>query len=216
MSIVETPSAMIGLRERGKIERLRRIKDAALHIFRTQGYERSNTREIARLAGVATGTLFLYARDKRDLLFLVVNDDLDAICETSIAALDQRKPVVAQLTDLLRPIYDYFAAEPGLARTIQRESVYFDTGSEQLGEQYERFHARLGRWRGAVNDIIAGAIETGQLDAGGDAPLLSQAIFDIHLGEIGFWLRNPHLDAVVGIGNLVQLFTVVIAGRERR
>jgi len=59
--------ATIGVRERNKAERRRRIKEAALAAFTEKGYDRATTREIAKLAGVAQGTLFLYARDKRDL-----------------------------------------------------------------------------------------------------------------------------------------------------
>src|ERR1700733_10378271 len=59
---------MPGLRERKKLDKSKRIKAAAKAVFREKGYTQATMREVSDLAGVAAGTLFLYARDKRDLL----------------------------------------------------------------------------------------------------------------------------------------------------
>jgi AcrR family transcriptional regulator len=66
-------------RERNKLDKLRRIKAAARELFREQGYDNATTREIARRADVGLGTLFSYASDKRDLLFLIYNDMQEAL-----------------------------------------------------------------------------------------------------------------------------------------
>ena len=65
-------------RERNKLDKLRRIKAAARELFLEQGYDNATTREIARRADVGLGTLFSYASDKRDLLFLIYNDMQEA------------------------------------------------------------------------------------------------------------------------------------------
>jgi AcrR family transcriptional regulator len=49
------------LRERGKAERRRRIAEAVRGVFRSNGYEAAMIREIAARAGIASGTLLLYA-----------------------------------------------------------------------------------------------------------------------------------------------------------
>lgn len=54
--------------QRGRIRR-ERILDAALQLFSEKGYHHTNTKEIARQAGVATGTLYRYFRDKKSVLF---------------------------------------------------------------------------------------------------------------------------------------------------
>jgi AcrR family transcriptional regulator len=99
-------SAELGLRERGKRERLRRIKEAAHEAFRTQGYNGASTREIAKQADVSIGTLFVYAQDKRDLLFLVLNEDLDPLFRQALSGVLSDAPVLDQLVSLLRPIYE--------------------------------------------------------------------------------------------------------------
>src|SRR5262245_44638568 len=60
-----------GQRARKKRDKLERLRAAAWELFATKGFDATTTREIAERAGVATGTLFLYAKDKPDLLFLV-------------------------------------------------------------------------------------------------------------------------------------------------
>ena len=67
-------SAQLGLRERNKLDKLRRIKKAARELFIARGFDDTTTREIAARAGVGMGTVFLYADNKRDLLFLTAND----------------------------------------------------------------------------------------------------------------------------------------------
>ena len=58
-----------GLRARNKLDKLRRIKEAAQSLFIAKGFDDTTMREIAVRAGVGLGTIFLYAKDKRDLLF---------------------------------------------------------------------------------------------------------------------------------------------------
>ena len=49
-----------GKREVGKIERRDRLYEAALALFREQGYEATTVDQITRQAGVAKGTFFNY------------------------------------------------------------------------------------------------------------------------------------------------------------
>ena len=79
MAMLNPASRPMGQRERNKIDKLRRIKDAARELFIEKGFDDTMTREIAIRAGVGLGTIFIYAANKRDLLFLIVNDELENI-----------------------------------------------------------------------------------------------------------------------------------------
>lgn len=52
-------------------EKKERILDAALELFSKKGYHATNTKEIAAAAGVATGTLYRYFRDKKAVFMAV-------------------------------------------------------------------------------------------------------------------------------------------------
>ena len=56
-----------GRRQRKGAARREAILDAALSEFTTEGYARARMEDIARRAGVAKGTLFLYFKDKEGL-----------------------------------------------------------------------------------------------------------------------------------------------------
>lgn len=203
-----------GLRERGKRERLRRIKEAAFQAFKAQGYDGASTRDISRAADVSIGTLFVYAKDKRDLLFLVINEDLDMLYLESLAAIPADVGVTEQLVVLLRPIYTYFAKEPELARAVLREMSYMDDSKLGTGLQARRYHDRMRRWREAVIETLAEAGRRGRLKVGSECELLGRALFDVHIITVRDWLQQetPALDE--GLASLRALFRAVLGDRE--
>ncbi len=114
-------SKSIGLRELNKQEKLQRIKSAALELFLTNGFDETTTRDIASRANVAMGTVFIYAETKRDLLFLIVNEDLEDCIARAAASVDPKAPLLANLLKALRNPLRILCAQPGrLARRIAR------------------------------------------------------------------------------------------------
>src|SRR6478735_5322413 len=104
-------------RERNKLDKLRRIKAAARELFLEQGYDNATTREIARRADVGLGTLFSYASDKRDLLFLIYNDDQDTITAAAFAQ-PAGATFPAQVTTAFGAYYGSFAQQPDFMRYV--------------------------------------------------------------------------------------------------
>ena len=68
---VDRDASATGRRERNRQDKRERIRDAAEDLFNECGYDAATTRDIAHRAGVSLGTLFNYADDKRDLIFLI-------------------------------------------------------------------------------------------------------------------------------------------------
>ena len=60
---------------------------------------------VVRISGprarVALGTLFNYAKDKRDLVFLIFNEELNATTDIALAAPRPAQPFAEQLLDRL-------------------------------------------------------------------------------------------------------------------
>ena len=96
-------SQVLGLREQNKLDKLRRIKDAARELFITKGFDDTTTREIAQRASVGIGTLFIYADNKRDLLFLVANDELEQATMRAHASIRDDASLLQNLLDDLPP-----------------------------------------------------------------------------------------------------------------
>src|SRR5262245_46520442 len=91
------PSTTSRLRERNKRANQARITAAASPLFRTKGFEETTAREICVRARIGTGTLFLYVRDKRELLFLTFEADARTLFADGKAAAEGADGVVAKL-----------------------------------------------------------------------------------------------------------------------
>src|ERR1700691_529557 len=120
-----TTVQQLGRRERGKLDKRRRIREATREVFRRKGYEDATTREIADLADVAIGTLFAYAADKRELLMMVVNDDRESFPEVGRNIADGPNDVLRPLMNFFEPRYRYWAKEPELSRAVVQETVAY-------------------------------------------------------------------------------------------
>src|SRR4051812_8979767 len=68
-----TAEATMGRRERNKRAKLERIVAAASELFAEHGVDDVTTQQIADKADIGSGTLFLYAKNKGELLLLVQN-----------------------------------------------------------------------------------------------------------------------------------------------
>jgi AcrR family transcriptional regulator len=66
-------------RERRKEARPRELLDAALALFVEKGFNATRAEEVAALAGVSKGTLFLYFQSKEDLFKAVIRENIGSL-----------------------------------------------------------------------------------------------------------------------------------------
>src|SRR5215813_13377117 len=147
MSLTSARAATLWQRERNKLNKLRRIKSAARELFVAKGFDDTTTREIAIRAGVGIGTIFVYAANKRDLLFLIVNDELDKIEQMAEAAVAESASLLDNLLRVARIHYEFFAQQPALSRLVLREMVFYESGTQagRFQKTRERLIDLLGR-----------------------------------------------------------------------
>jgi len=81
-------------------EKERAILSAARAVFLKHGFERARMAEIARRAGVAEGTIYIYYKTKNDLLQAVVLQFWDGITDGAARAVDPRAGTFEQLRAL--------------------------------------------------------------------------------------------------------------------
>ncbi|MGB0630805.1 MAG: TetR/AcrR family transcriptional regulator [Alphaproteobacteria bacterium] len=196
-----------GRRARNKADKLRRIKEAAYALFAEKGYDQTTTREIASRAGVALGTIFTYASDKRDLLFLIFNDRQDELRRVSFAAIPENASFADQLEALFTPFYYHFAAEPGFTRYLLRELTFFTDGI-----QAPRFQeGRLSIVK-RIRELVEDAVADGRLPPGKPSQLVAEMIFGLYQAELRRWLSEETPAVTDGLGRLRSVFDILIAG----
>jgi AcrR family transcriptional regulator len=202
-----------GLRARGKFERRRRLREAARKVFLERGFEAATTREIAALAEVAIGTLFVYAPEKRDLLFLILNDDLDAMLESATRGLVRDQPLMKQLLRIFRPLYEYFEGHVEIGRYGLRE-IYIFQGEPKanLGPEATRVYDRIDRIRSVIAEMIDDLSKRARLANNVPGETVARALLWLHWGHIQRWLSQPRPKADAGVNDLRRLFALVIGG----
>jgi AcrR family transcriptional regulator len=203
-----------GLREAGKADRQRRLKEATKQVLLQRGYEQATTREISTLAGVSVGTLFVYARDKRDLLFLVINDELDPIAEHAHATVPAVGSPLERILAFLQPWYEYFAGSLAIGRCSFREITYYLHHAEDVGTQAVRLRARMDAQRQRIADIVATARSEGVLRFSEAPGLIAEILYDIYLAEVRAWVFGPEPLAADGLQRLGTKLAVLIGRLE--
>lgn len=119
-------SAPVGRRERNKQQKLERIVAAAAELFSERGVDEVTTQQIADAADIGTGTLFLYAKTKGELLLLVQNSHYAAALERGRAtSADARTPLDGMMA-LATPIIECNRVQVENGRTYLREMVFGD------------------------------------------------------------------------------------------
>src|SRR5256885_2732713 len=128
----------LGQRELNKLDKRQRIRAAARELFSKFGYEAATLRQIAKRAHVGLGTLFNYADDKRDLVFLIVNEELDATAERAFAAVTGDAPLLERILAFFRVYYREFSRDPMLSRILLQELTFYSHGKQAAHFQDHR------------------------------------------------------------------------------
>lgn len=121
---VATPP--VGRRERNKQAKLERITAAARELFAEHGVDEVTTQQIAEKADIGTGTLFLYAKTKGELLLLVQNSGYVDALEEGRAAAQSIPDALDAVMAIIRPIVECNRIQVDNGRTYLRELVFGD------------------------------------------------------------------------------------------
>ncbi len=76
------------------IEKKHKIVNAGFELFSKVGYYNTNTAEIAKHAGVSTGIVYGYFKDKRDILLDVLSIYIDSVFNPILDIIDSLQPPI--------------------------------------------------------------------------------------------------------------------------
>ena len=206
--LVSTAAAVpVGLREKNKAEKLQRIRKAARTLFIRHGYDDTTMRDIAKRAEIGFGTLFTYASDKRDLLFLIYNDELDNVVARAAENGAAERDFLDQLVAYFAGFYRFFAPQPELSRVVLREMTFF-----LKGRQAEQFQTSCDLITRHIASFVANARRTGQIATRENPSLVAQALMSTFAAEIRRWIAADEPELKPGLARLRQMLTLQIAG----
>lgn len=148
------------------------ILEAAASVFAQKGYQRATVKEIADVAGVAPGTIYLYFKNKRDLLLTIADHLVGQTMDQTLAQMPQLD-AEEYFAAILRSFLDFTQENRALLQAIMTEiwtdrelqeqffaqvvGPVFETGARYLQDQVS-----LGRARPCQIEIVVPTI-TGSL-----------------------------------------------------
>ncbi|APR86836.1 Transcriptional regulator, TetR family protein [Minicystis rosea] len=171
-------------REQQKLDKRERIRAAAWELFTTVGFDETTTKAVAARADVAAGTLFLYARDKVDLLCLVMHARLAEVTEQRFATLPRTAPLLDQLLHVFRGPFAMYAEHPQLSAAFVRYFPGADgPNGQEVGALTFAFLHRLGQ-------LVQGAQGRGEVAADVEPVTAAGNFFWLYYGALMSWISG--------------------------
>lgn len=134
------------------MDKYQRILDAAIKVFADQGFFQSTVSQIAKAAGVADGTIYLYFKNKDDILIHFYEYKTRQIFERFRDAVSQPSTAEEKLRCLIRVHLQEFQKDRNMAIVYQAETHQ----NRRLGHQQIKEMSKMYR------DIISEVVELGQ------------------------------------------------------
>ncbi len=149
-------------REQRSAERRDAILAAALDEFSARGFEAARLDDVARRAGIAKGTIYLYFRDKESLFQELVRDMLAPV----VGAVEALGEVDLPLRALADRFVDFFVDE--VYATRRRDVIRLMIAEGPRFPQLAEFYYRevLSRIIGAMRVLLARAAARGEIAPG--------------------------------------------------
>lgn len=189
-------------------DKYHRILQAAVTVFAEHGYFNSRVSDIAKRAKVADGTIYLYFKNKEQILMAALDQAFATFMETARTELSAIKDPRAKLRRLAFLHLDRLGANRGMAMVVQTELrqsakflsefshrhmvAYFDMVREVLREGQA-----AGFFRPDISDRIAANVFFGSLDS-----------------LVTSWLLSEHEYQLAASADGVA--DVILAGLEKR
>lgn len=182
----------LGRRQENKREKHLRIAAAAWALFKTKGFEATTTTQVAQKAKVAKGTLFLYAPDKDELVFLVMHDRLAERSDALFASLPRAAPLLEQLLHLFGGLCRLY----GESGEVGRRFVRALPGA--TGPNAARVNMLTFSFLHRVAALISDAQARGEVRAAVEPLRAAQNLFALYFAGVLLWVsRMLPVEAVI-------------------
>ena len=197
----------ISARERGKKATQDKIVMAARALFAEFGYEASTLRQIAKSAGLGLTTLFNHISDKRDLIYMIFDEDVLLAEERAQAAIRPWQTFTEKIMTFATFYFQMFSMEPVLSRILMSEILEHTPGAN-----LERHLFLRGLVIQSFEKLALEAQATGELKAGLDAKALARSIQFAFTGTSRWWISEANPDWRSGLKYFHEIVTLLADG----
>jgi TetR/AcrR family fatty acid metabolism transcriptional regulator len=176
------------------------IIHAAVRVFARKGYYNSRVADIAREAGIAAGTIYLYFKTKEDILVTLFREKMAEFVEALRKAIAGEPDAASKVRRLVSLHFRMLEENPDLAEVVQVElrqghKFFRGASSQEIGAYFALIGSVLeegvaeGRFRRGLPVKVATKMLFGAMD---------QMATSWVLGKRGYRLADT-ADAVAGV-----------------
>ncbi len=138
------------------------ILDAAVSVFSTRGYRATLVDEIAREAGVAKGTLYLYFDSKEQMYLEAFRENIEKLHHLTIARMEEASSTWDKIKAFVTVRMEFGETNKGFLRIYLSEFV----GTlMRRGEYSEQLRGMLRRESDFLRNLFQKGIEAGEVRA---------------------------------------------------
>jgi len=149
------------------------ILRAAIETFAARGFFSAQVADVARSAGVAAGTVYLYFRGKDDLLISIFERTMTEAIAAGRESVAAKRGAVERLREIARLHFERLGRDRNLA-------VVFQIELRQSTKFMERFSATyLRQYLGIIRDVIADGQKEGAFRDGVNPTVAAKMFFGV-------------------------------------
>lgn len=162
----------------------KQIVDAAVIVIAENGYHQAQVSKIAKEAGVADGTIYLYFKNKEDILINVFREKMAIFISDLEQILKKDSTVSELLYALIDNHFRILHEDRHLAIVTQLEL------RQSNKELRTRINNVLREYLALLDQILKKGIENGELDPDLDVRLARQMVFGTMDETLTTWVIN--------------------------
>lgn len=162
----------------------KKIVDAAVIVIAENGYHQAQVSKIAKEAGVADGTIYLYFKNKEDILVSVFREKMAIFVNNLSVILEKDLNTSEMLFKMIDNHFRVLHDDRHLAIVTQLEL-------RQSGKKLrQRINEVLKEYLDLLDRILVKGIDNGELDQTMDVRLARQMVFGTIDETITSWVMN--------------------------
>ncbi|MGK9267192.1 fatty acid metabolism transcriptional regulator FadR [Bacillus inaquosorum] len=160
------------------------IIDAAVEVIAENGYHQSQVSKIAKQAGVADGTIYLYFKNKEDILISLFKEKMGQFIERMEEDIKEKTTAKDKLALVISKHFSLLADDHNLAIVTQLELRQSNL------ELRQKINEILKGYLNILDGILTEGIQSGELKEGLDVRLARQMIFGTIDETVTTWVMN--------------------------
>jgi len=147
------------------------IIEAAVRVFARKGYYNSRVSDIAREAGIAAGTIYLYFKTKDDILVTLFRDKMTEFVDAMRKAIATEPDAASKVRRLVSLHFRLLEEDPNLAEVLQvelRQGQKFFRGAS--GQEIAAYFVLIG-------SVLEEGVAEGRFRLNGSVKVATKMLF---------------------------------------